>query len=334
MQIDLLLPGLFDRLPDWSKNYSPMAAFPVLEKLMAAGTVSPTPDRSFESAVWRCYDPGWNPNEELPSARVLHGASGTSTFHAEPVHLKAGMSDLIMFRPDPLLTRDEKNRLVSLFNAHFATDGLQLSLDDAGNGFLTFSRPMSVRTTEPSRAVGQGIFPRLPRGGAAAELGRLGNEIQMLLHGADFNATREQNGQLNANGLWLWGSGESQRALQPAHDFLLANNPYPLACAAKAGQASKSLPKTLDPQNLPASARRILIVLDALLPAAENDDIYRWQQTLTQLEQTWFTPLQTALRAGTIRKLRMNPCNGKSWSLSPRSHWKLWRRSKPLANQA
>ncbi len=288
----------------------------------------------FEATFWQQYDPDWKPGEELPCAGILSGINEGAVFHAEPVHLKAGMSDLIMFAPDPALTADDQQALEKIINDHLAEQPMRFHHDEFGNGYLVLNKDLRFHTTPPSRVMGGGILEYLPQGADKLKLQRLSNELQMLLHGAPFNQEREQRGALPVNALWLWGNGTSQRALQARHDLLISNHPWARACANHIGQTILPRPEPFDLDRLPDPAQRILITSEGLQGAAQVDDIHTWRQALDTLEQQWLKPLQTALQNGQITRLTLLPCNGRAYTLSPRSHWKKWRRNKPLALHA
>ena len=328
MQLDFVLPGLFDRLEAWSRDYAAIPSFPTLDKCLSVADTRYHLARGFEATLWQQYDPTWQPADELPSAGMLSGILDGTVFHATPVHLEAGLRDLILNSTVPL-TNTEAAELAWEIDTHLQGSDVSYHLDEDGNASLVFEQAIQVHTTPPSEVAGRGVFRYLPEGDGAARLRQLSNELQMLLHAMPFNQRRERQGKITANGLWLWGGGTPGQSLQPAHDLLIGSHPFAQRCASISGQAHKLLPERFDGGQL-KDTRHALIVHDGLLPDAERDDIHGWQQTLTAIEQDWIEPMLAALRTGTLQRLTLIPCNGKAFSLSPCSHWKIWRRPKTL----
>lgn len=332
MQLDLVIPGLFDRLRDWAQCYATLPAFPVLEQVLSIATNRRGLANGFEPAIWQQYDSSWRTSDELPSAGILSGIDTNSVFHASPVHLEPGMRDLILTAPEPL-TQTESIQLHQHIDEHLQPAGIRHHLDDNGNGYLVFNRRLNITTTPLSQVTGTGVFDKMPGGDDAGQLHKLGNELQMLLHTTAFNRQREREGKLTANALWLWGGGESGRSLRPQHDLLIANHAFAVRCAQISGQQHAKLTERFD-RRLIKGHQRTLVVLDALMAPTEHDDIHAWQEAVSAIEQRWIAPLYEALRSGVFDRINIIPCAGNVFSLSRRSHWKRWRRSQPLAQIA
>ncbi len=328
MQLDFVIPGLFDRLHDWSRSYATLPTFPTLEKVLSVAATRRGLADGFEATIWQQYDPGWQRDQELPSAAILSGIDDQQVFHASAVHLNVGMRDLIMTSTAPL-TQAESNELHQHINNYLQSTGIRHHLDESGNGYLVFDQQLKVRTTPLSRVTGTGIADKMPSGDDATRLHQLGNELQMLLHAAPFNQQREREGKLTANAIWLWGSGEAKRPLQPLHELSISNHPLPQRCAQVSGQRHMTLPERFEPKLLD-QAKQLLVVHDGLMAAAENDDIHSWQEAVARIEQQWIAPMVEALRSGALNHITILPCNGKAFSLSRHSHWKIWRQPKSL----
>ncbi len=329
MEIDLILPGLFNRLEEWTQSYAPLPEFPRLQTMLARASVDRNISTGLEASVWRHFDPQWSASEP-PPVTAPSDAGGTATvLHATPVHLAVGMRDLILSRPEPL-DADERHELVNIIDRHLQTTGQHFAMDDFGNGYLSFNEALDIVTAPPSRVAGHGIHKHLPTGADAATLRRSMTELQMILHTAPFNQRREQRGLKTVNALWLWGNGNASRPPQASHDLLLADDPFALACAATTGQRYAALPAGFESAPVDG-VERLLIAYDRLLPAVENDDIHGWQTALTIFERDWLTPIQQAIHTGQVKRLDIDPCHGGVFSISRADHWKIWRRPRPLA---
>jgi 2,3-bisphosphoglycerate-independent phosphoglycerate mutase len=65
----------------------------------------------------------------------------------------------------------------------------------------------AMKTVPPHDITGKSILDYLPSGQGADRIVNLMNSSQMILHGHPLNKRREENDQLPANSIWLWGHG-------------------------------------------------------------------------------------------------------------------------------
>src|SRR4051812_47465111 len=216
-RLTLILSDLY--LPEESASVAlPAVDLPHLDALLRFSNRSPAaPDwRS-----WLAVYVGLPGIAQLPVAQVcarqLPGAPEEgSPWLATPVHFEARL-DHVRLADRGLLRLDAQQRqaLRSDFDSAFAP---QFRLHDLGErGFLLSGlAKTSVPTVDPTRLLDADIGPALPGGPAAADLRRLGAEIEMWLHVAPLNALRERNRQRRISALWLWGGGERPAAAVPA----------------------------------------------------------------------------------------------------------------------
>ena len=328
MQLDLILPGLFDRLGEWTRSYAPLPEFPQLQSMLARARVDRTGHKGLEASIWRHFDPLWSAPAPLSAAPLIDPDAPANVLHATPVHLEVGMRDLILSRPEPL-DADERRELAKTIDEQLHATGQRFFIDTFGNGYLSLDEALEIVTTPPSLVAGEGIRDHLPTGADAATLHRLMTELQMVLHTAPFNQRREQRGLKRVNALWLWGGGDADRPLRAAHDLLLADNPFAMACAAATGQQHAALPARFETGHVDG-AERVLVVDGRLLAAVENDDIHGWQLALAAFERDWLAPIRDAIHSGRLERVTIDPCDGRIFAVSRADRWKLWRRPRPL----
>lgn len=68
-----------------------------------------------------------------------------------------------------------------------------------------------MRSTPPHDITGKSILDHLPTGEGAAALNNIMNHAQMVLHTHPVNVKRKEQGQMQANSIWLWGHGKTPR---------------------------------------------------------------------------------------------------------------------------
>ncbi len=141
----------------------------------------------------------WGERGERPQDFVLR---------LDPVHLKLGMSDAIVFGGVPLhLRMDEAQELARALEAHFAERGWRIDVPAAERWYLRLTEASELECTPLSQAIGRdaGLFK--PQGRDARRWLADLTEAQMVLFAHPLNQAREARGLPIINSLWPWGAG-------------------------------------------------------------------------------------------------------------------------------
>lgn len=288
----------------------------------------------YESTLWKLFDPEFSPSQELPAGAQLHADRDIHICCADPVHLRADMTTLMLVDQSQFSISDaERAAFSQLINAHIADIGGVYFFDENGRGFLGLREPRSVNTTPLSQVAGGSIFSMLPQGEGRAFWHRLMTEFQMLLHTAPFNQARMERGAPAINGLWLWGTGRLQRPLASRYSGVCCDEGFAAELARSADILVKSLPATFDQGLIPASGQRGLLVFSGLLPHSQYDDYPGWLTLMQRFCADWLAPLIDAVRRKQLSRLCLYPCDGSCYVLESGHQWRFWRRSKPLLHR-
>lgn len=338
-KFDLLLPGVFDRLPEWMASYIEKPEAPNLVSLLQKADHQVTRSTDYETTVWQLFHPNAAPDSEIPAGRLCGDLEGEVVCRADPVHLTAGISDLLLIEASQLnLEADELELLRQLVNDHVQPVGGVFSCTSSA-GVLAFEQAPPLQSTAPSRVAGNGVDEFLPAKGAAGWWPRLLNEFQMLMFNSELNRLREQRGKPAINGLWLWGGGAHSDVVESSSPFMrcfVRNEPLLEALITESGITAEDefiADETFfSSMGSSTDASRILCLNAALLPLAQYDDFFAWQEKLLELDEALIKPLKHALSKGEISELVIHFCNGLVVSLQPRHRWKFWRRSRSLAS--
>jgi hypothetical protein len=234
-----------------------------------------------------------------------------------------------------MLDPHERQTLRSDFDAAF---GPQYRLHDIGErGFLLSGlASTNVSTTDPARLLDADIAPALPSGPAAAELRRLGAEMEMWLHAAPLNAARERSRRRAISALWLWGGGpaaggqaeERTDSAQLRTVLIHGTDPFVAALDRVAARTSGAAPRTAAMPagfgKLPADAAEVIVELAPLSGASRH--------ALHSLEADWFTPVRAALAAGALSEF-VFVANDRCFVTPAGSTWKFWRSRRPWLTQ-
>lgn len=254
---------------------------------------------------------------------------------ADPVHLRLHQERLLLADGAQIgLTLAEAQALLAELNDHFADFGTFHALAPE-RWYLRLHEAIALPTPPLSVLAGRRLLQQLPEDAACRRLRRMLNEAQMLLFQHPVNQARQQAGQMTANSLWLWGSGEfAAPAAPPAGGFTRVHGAHPLlrgmalASGARPAEAVASLAE-LWPV---ARGERVLVLVDDLLRAVQYEDIAAWQAGVEALEENWLAPLTAALRRGELRlALCASTIYGNlRWQGGRLAAWRCWRRPANL----
>ena len=341
MHCHLLVPDLFWPQREFRDIYRELP-LPALARLLARGRRTHAEAGSAEA--WLCEQFSVDRRGDWPVAPYCLLADGGEprTHHwlrADPVHLKLEgnrivLADSALFS----LSQQEADNITDSLNAHFSRDGLTFYPLRPERWYLRAEAAPALETTALPEAAGRSVDALLPRGGdATCWRGRL-NEVQMLLHEHAVNVARENAGQMQINGVWLWGGGKLQDAVSAPFSAVWSKDALALGLARAAKIAARALPAdAADLLRASASEGVNLVLLDGLRAAAQYSDAHGWRKSMEQLERDWFAPLLHALlqgRIGMVSVHALGPEGVLSAETTRGDLRRFWRRVKPLAEFA
>jgi len=236
---------------------------------------------------------------------------------ATPVHLEARLDHVRLV--DRGVLRIEAHQRAAWCEEFAQIFGPQYALHDIGERtfLLTGITPTAAQTRDPVRVLGSDIAPSLPRGPEAAELRRLGAEIEMWLHRAALNARRERARELRVSALWLWGGGlppgdiPAESIAATSEVRIHGDDPFLCALAESPAPTPPSFGK------IAPDAGHAVVELTPMTGPPE--------QSLHSLEANWFAPVRAALTNGALEACDI-VANDLWLSTNARPGWKFWRR--------
>lgn len=313
------VPGLFQPLELWRKDFAFQPVAEHLLRLCASLTVELLPVQGLENTLFQRA--GLPEGTEIPFACYRYQQDfgelpAQPVLCADPVCLQSGIDQVMLQANLPVLTEAETNTLLALLNQHLAEDGLQLVATHPQRWYLLGERIAAspLLTVPLSQALGQGIFPLLPQGDKRY-WHRLLNELQMLLHSSGVSST---------NALWLWGA-TNPSSLPPLQKGGRGGFLGPSITAQTLSLATH-LPHhpatSLADCHLPTGSYHI--ILEDLLQPAVSDHMQAWQQALNVLETHWFAPALAGMKSGQF-SVSLTACDGRILHCQPTSAWKFWQ---------
>lgn len=335
-QLTLVVPGLLGPLPPGAQA---LPAPPLPGLLTLLGAARSRGEGTGELEPWLCArfgiapEPGGDwPLAPLLAAQELGDAGTDYWLCADPVHLRADRSRLILFGPEALGIRQaEADALVEGFNALYGPDGLRLYAPAPGRWYLRLAQAPQLSCTPLAQVIGRDIEGRLPRGEAASQWHARLNEIQMLFHAHPVNEARVAQGRPAINSLWPWGGGRMPALGQAPDAWVCSDERLAQALAGAAGVPLLQADGALEDWLPGALARGPgLVVLDACRRALRYGDLPAWHLAQQELEQRWWAPLQMLRRQGRLPLLRLVTPPGTSYEIGAPGWRERLRRRHPL----
>jgi hypothetical protein len=248
-------------------------------------------------------------------------------FILQPSHLHVARDHLVLTdRRQLTLDESESKTLFSAIQPLFEECGLTLLYGDRHYWFVRADDWSDLRTSTPDAASGHNIDIWLPKGTQERAWRRLHNEVQMTWHMHAVNAEREARRANPVNALWLWGSTS---ASQSAAKVMPACFSQPEARHAFALADRQTLPSGGISELLASPPSNAIVVLDNLIEPALVEDWSEWLHRYRELEESGFTLLLAALKAGKIDSVSLilsDSTNLSEFAVNRNALRKFWAR--------
>jgi hypothetical protein len=336
MHCTLLIPGLLT--PGASSETTGDLRLAELEVAFARG--DPRVRENISCDQWLCDEFGVSVDGDIPAAPLMLKADGGDPqedfwFCANPVHLRADRSRLVLSAQIEDLTGDEAIKLVDTLNKHFSQDRVRFLAPTPRHWYIHKEGVPRMLTTPLAHAMNRSVDGHLPKGDDALEWNRIVNEAQMILHAHPVNEAREARGATVVNSIWPWGGGRMPSLKPSDYITVWGGDDFARALGKAANIPDADLPTSGTEWLREPRERSHLIVLNGAADALRAGDIARWREELIRLDQNWVKPLLSAVRAGKISLLRLVACNMEHLieaTLNRAALWRIWRRSRSVTD--
>ena len=333
--ITFLLPGLLGSFPGLPKKERPV--YPGIERIISRGSSHHFQGRSYYEDLCEHFNIEKSDTRDLPIAPLTRLVDGVDRpegvwVRADPVYLAAGRSGLVLFPPAKLsLTQHDAVVLAATLEEVFREKGWALEVPFTNRWYLRLPHVPAIRTTEIDYVVGREIRHFMPEGQDKDEWITLLNEVQMVLHECDLNLEREKRGLYPVNSLWFWGAGELPAIITRQWSVVYTDDPVARGLAMLSATKCPDLPGDIGILINDQEIRGDVLVASTRLMAYTGDDLEEWLQVISELDNTWFQPVLSAISQGRLHALTIDTGEFQI-VFDRRSLHKFWRRHRSVVN--
>jgi len=244
-------------------------------------------------------------------------------YRIDPVHFKAESDHAVLLGSQLLdIELDEAMQLIEAFNHHFIEDGVSLHLGAADRWYLQTLKPLQLSFSSIDYSLGRDIKHFMPEGDDALWWRKILNEAQMLFFQHAVNQQREDNHQLNINGLWLWDEVFSIAEPTEVYSAVYTRDALASALAIKSG--CKINEHFVEPEGHSA------LVIDDVYEAVCYGDVDAWLKALREFCQLQLPKIESLLSSNKISAVNIYPCDGRVFHIDRWQLLKFWKLVKPL----
>ena len=340
MKLHFLIPHLF-----WPDRFQPEIyqglPVPCLSKLLSKSDLTVEPTEDMESWLCKQFNISQQQRNWPIAPLMLHRDAPELTksnkdfwLRADPVHLRIEQNHIMLADSQAFqISQQEAEEIVDSINRNLADQNFSVMPLHPDRWYVRMPNLPVMHTFSLDQVTCRNINSYLPSGSDSIRWHKLFNEIQMLLHDHPVNQARASRGELAINSVWFWGAGQMPQSVTTAFAHIYSNHDLPKALALAAEINSSELPGNVF-EWIPIQHSGIqLIVLDALQSKARYRNGYDWRETLSALEQQWFSPIYRALKERKISQLTITALNETgtlNFTIRPADLWKFWRLNQPL----
>jgi len=268
--------------------------------------------------------------------------NGKWIMRIDPCFMTPDRDQLIMARTQNMaITMPEAQQLVDTINNFFSAFAEErfwkLYALSPDRWYIVSDKAINIHTVPPEKVLGQSLKAYLLSGEDSQHWLNLFNEMQMILHQSPINKQRLAEKKLPINSVWFWGAGRavefsseikeaSSSALQP---LIYTDNIFAKGLARIIRQQERDLPGEY--QTVVGNhEREFIYIVEDLMQAVNNRDIFSWVGLLQQFEKRYLQSLLKEIQSGHIKQVEFISPSGTKLFLSRKLLRRWWRRKLPF----
>lgn len=307
--LTLVIPQLFNDLAG-SEN----VRLPALKLLLSRADKERNASQEFERLLFKLF--GLEAENELPLAALTGLAEGLPIqdgywLRADPMQVQIDLSAVYLLGNEHLTIKtDEVADVIEHSNNLLTEDNITLYVPTPNRWYLQTKEPPAISTFSPDKLIGKNISVYLPYGDRQTFWRKLQIELQMLLNRYCKNPL--------LNGIWLWGAGCLPAYVQSKWCKIFSDN-----------LITDGLTKLMQ-LPLVKTVRDLSYCIQQMDAPGEYLAVISTMPTLNQLEQQWFKPLVTALRAKHLTSVTLYLGNDQKYLITVKNIRYFWRLSRAV----
>ena len=368
--LTLLIPELLWPEPSEKEAFQDLHC-PALSQLLSGSAPTRQAACAYENALLNGLNTKQTGSSKLAEWRLLGEAKQPQPSQhpwlcCDPVHLRLHDNQLILADSAHIeCSLAEAQTLASAINTHFSDQNAhpvfgQIHVATSQRWYIEIKDAQLAKALNnpPLSAVSGRRIEGLTGAGEEAKILRQWlTEVQMILHAHPLTEADRNAGKACINALWLWGNAE-KISEKSSISTPFSSMTYALTCSLTGSLTSSSTSENQTPNallqglakahklpffsashaddcwaKLPAGGRH-LVVLEALLAPAHQENAAAYCQAINALESAWFAPLNKALKQGKIKRLTLSAPSVYgllTWERRSLDAWKFWQRRQTLA---
>ncbi len=330
-RLNVLVPGLSRAIQACGASVTSS----VLNRILERGRSTESQHNSFESLAFSMFElKPPSDSRELPVAAVSYfGATDQRPdgwcLRIDPAHLQTRLTKLYLIAGKPLaVSSDEAGALIRVIHELYREQGWRVETTESDQWYLLVPDDPGVTTTPITGAIGRDVDALLPAGANASWWHACMNEIQMAFHADPVNTERDTQGLYTINTVWPWGSGRLPNLKKTVWRRVWSDEPLTRGLAKLSKARLSPVPTDAADVVKDLSPESNLLVLGDSWSEIDSSDMDFACSRLQNLEQKWWRPLFSALKAGSFSALTVTDFGLGAVSVSrPDTRgWRQWLR--------
>ncbi len=295
---------------------------PTLSRLLSRADVQRCASSHLEQWILNLFSIQ-SEHETLPAAPLTYALDGGEPgdeylLRVDPIYCQPDRGRVVLMARELGLLQAEADSMVADLNHLFAEDGWQFIALHPDRWYLKMPAAEQLKTTPLSSVMGRNIHDFLPQSSQRVELHRAMSEIEMLLHSNASNQQRIAAQQLPVNNVWVWGGGRLPAKPKTSWAQIWSDDSLVLAAAKHA-----DLPRCESPATATQWLQHAITPGHHLIALATPEEVYAY-------DQTWFSPLATALKSGQLNTLTLWLDNGYQYQVTTKNLRRWWRKQRTM----
>ena len=335
-QLTLFVPGLLNSL---ACDRQTLPRFIALETLLAKAQRRVLAGKSYYQTLQALFGQSVDPDEGIPVAAISRLAECGEMderiwMHVDPVYIYADKDRLVM-RGNAILDMNEEEAaaLQKELNNLYADDDYNFEFFHHQRWYVSMPVMPLARFHSLCDVLGRSVEAYMPSGKEKAKWHRFINEVQMLFHASEVNQQRNVSEQPPINSIWCWGVGCLPKTIDPAWQSVYTNEVFAKGLSMLSETPCYDLPANAD-EVLSGQSDQQLVVVELKEEDVLSIDFERYITRLSLMEQNWFKPLLSAIKAGRLARLKLIIGDGYEYTINRTALLQFWKRAKPLQGRA